>query len=103
MLCQGAGRSRRPDAGVIQIAGLDAFEASIADPGAVVGYAGPSDMFHGSVAENVSLGRPSVSPNRVRNALSTTDLLEVGLSLPAGLNTKLQTGGFPLTRNSRRV
>ncbi|MDV6031612.1 MAG: ABC transporter ATP-binding protein [Phycisphaera sp. RhM] len=90
-----------PDAGVIQIAGFDAFEAASADPGELVGYAGPPEMFYGSIIENVSLGRPNVSPNRVRHVLAATDLLEAVLALPSGLNTPVQTGGYPLTQDQQ--
>ncbi|QEF99819.1 Alpha-hemolysin translocation ATP-binding protein HlyB [Stieleria maiorica] len=90
-----------PNAGVIQVAGFDAMEAAIANPGELVGYAGEPELFYGSIVENVSLGRPNVSPNRVRQVLTAVDLLELVLSLPDGLNTKIQTGGYPLTREQQ--
>lgn len=90
-----------PDSGTIQISGFDSFEGAIAEPGALVGYAGTTEIFHGTVGENVSLGRRSVASGNVRWALAQTGLLETILALPEGLNTPLQTGGYPLTRDEK--
>ena len=54
-------------------------------------------MFHATLRENVDLGRRSVSHDRVREVLSQVGLAETVLKLPNGLDTKLQTGGYPLT------
>ena len=85
-----------PDQGMIQIGEFDSHEAGIASPGKLVGYAGPPETFHGSIADNVSLGRERVNPNRVRNVLKDVNLSQVVLSLPDGLNTRLQSNGHPL-------
>lgn len=86
-----------PNTGIIQVAGYDSFEAVTAVPGEIVGYAGRPEIFHGTIAENVSLGREEVPPNKIRHALTQCGLIETVLELPDGINTKLQTGGYPLT------
>jgi ABC-type bacteriocin/lantibiotic exporter with double-glycine peptidase domain len=91
-----------PDVGIIQVAGFDAFEATVAEPGTIVGYCGDPEVFHGTIEENVSLGRPEIHPNRVRQVLEASGLIETVLTLPDGLHTKLQTGGYPLTKEQRQ-
>ncbi|MCA9138325.1 MAG: ABC transporter ATP-binding protein [Planctomycetales bacterium] len=90
-----------PEIGVIQLGAFEAVEGALARPGALVGYAGSPEIFHGTVTENVNLGRRDLSMQRVRQALTDVDLLESVLSLPGGLSTKLQTGGYPLTRDQQ--
>lgn len=88
---------RTPQEGTIQVAGTDAFETAIGDAGEQIGYAGPPEIFHGSIRENVGLGRNGINQSRVREVLSNVRLGELILSLPDGLNTHLQTGGFPFS------
>ena len=62
-----------------------------------ISYAGRSDIFVGTVRENVDLGRDGIGQARVRAALEAVGLSEVILRLSNGLQTQLQTGGYPLT------
>lgn len=57
------------------------------------------EIFHGTLDENVHLGRTHISARDVRDALETVGLLDDILRLPEGLNTMLQTGGFPLSES----
>jgi putative ABC transport system ATP-binding protein len=94
---------KKPNTGLIQIAGFDANHASCSDRGKLIGYAGKNDVFHGSLRENVDLGLSGISQDRIRNVLETVGLEEVVLKLPQGLQTKLQTGGYPLTEMQARL
>lgn len=85
-----------PQEGMLQVGGFDAFETSLAAAGLVVGYAGASATFHGSISDNISLGRESVSQSRIREVLSSVNLIHAVLELPQGLNTLLQSDGYPL-------
>ena len=61
--------------------------------------AGEVEIFRGTLDENVHLGRSHISARDVRDSLKTVGLLDDVLALPDGLNTTLQTGGFPLSES----
>ncbi len=56
-----------------------------------------TEVFTGTLAENVHLGRPDVSTHDVRKALEQVGLLDVVLSLPDGLESQITRSGRPLT------
>ncbi|MCD0459596.1 ATP-binding cassette domain-containing protein [Roseiconus lacunae] len=86
----------RPQQGAAQIDSFDAFESALAYPGELVGFVnGDPEIFHGTIGENVALGRPTISPNAIREALKAVGLHELILGLPAGIDTRLQTTGMP--------
>lgn len=60
------------------------------------------EVFQGSVAENVHLGRPEITINNVRDALEQVGMLEGVLRLPEGIETDLTSAGEPLTENQLR-
>jgi putative ABC transport system ATP-binding protein len=86
-----------------EVAGVDARFAGVASLGRIVGYAGPIEVFHGSLVENVSLGRSGVGRNRVREVLQQVGLWSDVLRLPEGGGTMLQTGGYPLSRTEAAI
>jgi len=51
------------------------------------------EVFAGTVAENLHLGRDEVGEQDIREALESTDLLDIMLDLPQGLETRVQTDG----------
>lgn len=61
-----------------------------------------SEVFQGSVAENVHLARPEVTIGNVRDALEQVGLLEDVLRLPEGIETELSSAGQPLTEDQLR-
>jgi len=61
-----------------------------------------SEVFHGSVAENVHLARPEITFNKIRDALEQVGLLDGVLALPEGIETDLSSAGVPLTENQLR-
>lgn len=87
----------RASSGMAEVAGVDARHAGLAATGGIVGYAGPLEVFHASLIENISLGRIGVGRNRVRETLQSLGLWQDVLRLPEGAGTVLQTGGYPLT------
>lgn len=56
------------------------------------------ELFEGSLAENVRVGRPYVSQADVRVALEQVGLLEDVLRLPDQLDTTLTNSGYPFSR-----
>ncbi|MEZ4308736.1 MAG: ABC transporter ATP-binding protein [Polyangiaceae bacterium] len=56
------------------------------------------EVFEGTVFENVRIGRPDVTAERVREALEAVDLWREITALPDGLDTELTTGAPELSR-----
>jgi putative ABC transport system ATP-binding protein len=87
-----------PSHGLAQIAGLDSAQAAVSDAGRLVGYVGGREIFHGSLRENIDLARIGIGQSRVREVIQQVGLSDTVLRLPDGLDTELQTDGFPLSR-----
>jgi putative ABC transport system ATP-binding protein len=92
----------RPTYGHVEVAGMDAFMAANGGNGKWIGYAGENDLFHGSLLDNVQLGRDEIDASCVQDALTRVQLSDILLKLPQGLDTPLQTAGYPLTRIQSR-
>lgn len=88
---------RRPEGGVVEIDGLDIREWDLGALRSRVLVLRDVAIVAGSVADNVALGYNDVEPARLRAALAAVDLLDDLQALEAGLQTRLQTGGAPLT------
>ena len=54
-------------------------------------------VFVGTIAENLRLAAPGASEETLRDALRAVDALDWASSLPEGLDTKVGSGGLPLT------
>ncbi len=84
-----------PIAGFIEIGGLETRDAIRFADSSLIGYAGPDEFFSGTITDNIRLGRSKISDAELREALELVELWEEVLSLPDGLNTRMQTGGYP--------
>ncbi len=82
--------------GFIEIGGLDGRDAIRFSDSSLIGYARSNEIFAGTIAENIRLGRSGIGDAELRDALEIVELWDEILSLPEGLNTPLQTQGFPL-------
>jgi ABC-type bacteriocin/lantibiotic exporter with double-glycine peptidase domain len=89
----------QPSTGAIQIDGVDLRDLSLDAARRRIAYAGPPEIFDGSIFDNVAVGRSYVTPTVVRAALARVRLLEEVQRLPEGLGTRLVTGGAPLSRS----
>ena len=89
--------------GRVQVAGMDPIQVLPGASGQLVGYVGPNDIFHGSLRDNVDLGRSGVKQLDVRKSLEDAGLSKVVLQLRDGLDTHLQTGGYPLSEMQTRL
>lgn len=98
-LARTLGGLKQPNRGSVQIAGIAGSQAATDYQGRLVGYAGGHEIFHGTLRENVDLGRANLGSARVRQALNQVGLSEMLLHFPDGLQTNLQTGGYPLSRD----
>ncbi|MFN7733373.1 MAG: ATP-binding cassette domain-containing protein [Pirellula sp.] len=88
---------RFPNSGLAEVAGIDSRDVNRFEDGSMVGFAADLEVFHGSLLENVTLNRISIPTDDVREALQTCDLWDEVLALPKGLETSLQSGGYPLS------
>jgi putative ABC transport system ATP-binding protein len=88
---------RPPSHGLAEIGGVDSREVNRFADGSMVSIASHPEIFHAALGENVSLNRVSITHEDIRNALILVDLWDETLSLPQGLETKLQSGGYPLS------
>ena len=88
---------REPDHGVVEVDGIGLRELSLERLREQVALVERSDIFTGTVIENVRVGRPHLSPGDVREALRMVGLLGVVHDLPHGLDTPLAPNGGPLS------
>ena len=88
---------REPGHGVVELDGIDLRGLSLGELREQVALVEGSDIFIGSVAENVRVGRTDLSPTEVREALQAVGLIGVVHALPNGLDTPLTPGGGPLS------
>ena len=88
-----------PPSGVVTISEMDATQAAIAGRGRLVAVANRIEVFHASVAENVELGRAGIGQDRVREVLTAVGLWKDIHQLRDGMETQLQTDGYPLSHH----
>lgn len=86
-----------PHHGLAQIAGFDAQSAAQTGDGRIVGYACRGAVFHGTIEENVDVGRTFIGKQLVREALDKVGLWETILRLPGATQTVLESHGSPLS------
>lgn len=87
---------REPGNGTIEIDGVDVREIRRASLREHVALVRDVEIFEGTVRENVCMGR-DIDTLVLRRALSAAGVLDPVLALPDGLETKLLTGGLPLS------
>ncbi len=88
---------RVPSSGYVEIEGIDARETARLSDGSLAALAGARQVFHGTVAENIHLGRPAVTDADVRESLRKVCSWDEVLQSPDGMETMLLTGGRPLS------
>jgi ABC-type transport system involved in cytochrome bd biosynthesis fused ATPase/permease subunit len=89
---------RLPSSGWVALNGLETSRASGLAVREHVSLVGRSDLFDGTVLENVIAGRSRVSTTEARAALDKVGLLEALRSWPKGLDTPITSTGWPLTQ-----
>ncbi len=88
---------REPGHGVVEVDGIDLRWLSLERLREQVVLVEGSDIFLGTVTENVRVGRTHLTPGDVREALQAVGLLGVVHDLPLGLDAQLIPGGGPLS------
>lgn len=90
---------RLPHSGHIEIDGIDSRDVNRAMDGALISFAGTPEIFHGGLLENVSLNRLTIGTEEVRSALQIVEMWDEALGMQNGLETQLQSGGYPLSES----
>jgi putative ABC transport system ATP-binding protein len=88
--------ARQVAGGAIEIDGFDLRELDRARLRSQVALVREGEIFDGSIADNVRMGR-ALDSSEIRSALAQVGLLEYCLLLPKGLETRLPSGGSLLS------
>jgi ABC-type bacteriocin/lantibiotic exporter with double-glycine peptidase domain len=88
---------RDPARGTVEVDGVDLRGLDLDRLREQVALVGGADVFVGTVAENVRVGRADLSPADVREALQAVGLLAAVHDLPHGPDTPLTPTGRPLS------
>ena len=94
---------RRPDAGAVLIDGRDLATLDVRAWRREIGWLPQRPtMFRGTIRENISLGDPDASPERVAAAAELAGLGAVVADLPRGYDTVIGPGGRGLSAGEQR-
>lgn len=88
--------------GRLTMAGVDPTDLRPDVLRSVVGLAGETEIFEGTIADNVHLRRRQVDATKCRAALDAVGMLNACLRLPDGLDTLLTPAAAPLASGQRR-
>lgn len=89
---------RTPVSGVVEVGGYDVTRLSVGcQQGQIIGYASKPKIFHGTVADNVGLGRIGVGKGRIRELMQQLGLWDEIIRLQNGLDTNIASDGYPLS------
>lgn len=88
---------RLPHTGHIDFDGVDIREIRPDSLREHLSFAQNVEVFHGTMAENIHLGRANISLQDVEAALRVSGLQVAVRETPQGVNTMVQTHGTPLT------
>ncbi|WP_080421816.1 type I secretion system permease/ATPase [Burkholderia ubonensis] len=98
------GRLYLPVSGQMFTDGLAVEQIDPADWRKSVGYVGQdSRLFHGTLRENVMIGRPEASAEEFLRVLRLTGLDQIASQHPAGINRSIGEGGHGLSGGQRQL
>jgi len=84
--------------------GLDVEQIDLADWRKAVGYVGQdARLFHGSLRENVMIGRPEASADEFLRVMRLTGLDHVASRHPQGINLPIGEGGLGISGGQRQL
>jgi ATP-binding cassette, subfamily C, bacterial CydC len=92
-----------PDGGTVLFGGQRLTRPGLAASGARVGYLlQRTELFRGSIADNLLMGRPDASDDELQIAVAAVGLEQAIANLPKGLRHQLGDGGTGLSGGERR-
>jgi len=89
---------RAPLGGALEIDQTDARDICLADWRTSAALVRHPEVFEGTIADNLRLGSAEISIHDLREVVRTAGLLEDIQALPQGFDTRLTTGGRPLSQ-----
>ena len=90
---------RLPAHGLLEYDGIDARQLDRPATRRQIAFLGRPEVFAGTLAENVRLGRDDVSAADIRRAFDAVCLADRAARLPDGLETAISPDGKPLSNN----
>jgi ATP-binding cassette subfamily B protein len=98
------GRFYDPSSGTVELDGVDLRQLSDDDlRKAVVMVTQEAYLFSGTVAENISLGKPEATQEEIENSAKAVGAHEFILSLPDGYNTDVNKRGGRVSAGQRQL
>jgi ABC-type bacteriocin/lantibiotic exporter with double-glycine peptidase domain len=96
-LLQSLALLRLPRKGRLELDGIDVRGLDRPATRQQIAYLGQAEVFEGTIAENIRLGRPHVTAAAIRDALKAVGLAVRIARFPEGLETHLAPDGHPLS------
>jgi putative ABC transport system ATP-binding protein len=90
---------RLPRHGLLELDGIDARQLNRPATRQQIAFLGRAEVFAGTLAENIRLGRASITGADIRRSLDAVGLSDRVARLPDGLETSLPPDGRPLSNN----
>jgi putative ABC transport system ATP-binding protein len=94
---------REPTRGTMRVEGVDVRELSLDSLRNVIALVRGVDIFDGTIAENVSVGRPGLETHHIRNALTALHMDKDIAALSEGIHSELAASGAPLSTAQARL
>jgi len=89
----------QPDQGSIRINGINLADLSPGSWRKQIGWIGQRPiLFHGTIKENILLGRPQATDDQITRAAGAAGVLEFSVRLPGGLETRVGEQGAGISR-----
>ncbi len=88
---------REPTSGYIEFDEIDLRSAHLNHLRRQVALVRHIEIFEGTIADNIDMGRPGVTHAKIRQALEAVGLWPEIMALPHGLDSELTSGGSPLS------
>lgn len=88
---------REPTSGTVELDGLDLRDLRLDSVRQQVAVVHETEIFSGTIADNLRLGREGIGAAAMRDALLAVNLLGTIQELPQGLDTPLTQTGHPLS------
>jgi len=99
-LLETIGLMRLPPVGMLELDGIDGRSLDRPATREQIAFVGVgAEVFAGSIAENVRLGREGIPGTEIRRALGIVGLTDRVARLPDGMNTAITPDGSPLSSN----
>lgn len=94
---------RDPSGWSVEVDGRDIRQFRLAELRSTTQLVRGIEIFHGTILENVRVGRDTIPVGEVEDTLRRFGIWESIQRLPEGLNTMLATGGAPLSEGQAQV